>query len=95
MDSVKDDRHMRHATIVTMMGVCAVLLSSCAPAIYEQAGYGQEKLASDAYECRVQWDQSAMGQQFARDPLQYASYGFMARSEMQRCLEHRGWKRKE
>lgn len=72
-----------------------IFLSACGQMVYSRPGGTTEHLRSDQYECKREWAQSAMGQQFARDPIQYASYGFSSRGKMQECMEHRGWKREQ
>ena len=71
------------------------VLSACGQMLYSKPGSTTAQLEIDQYECKGEWDQSANGREYARDPIQFAWYGFSARGEMQSCMEHRGWKREK
>ena len=70
-------------------------LSACGQILYSKPGGTTAQREIDQYECKGEWDQSANGREYARDPIQFAWYGFSARGEMQRCMELRGWKREK
>lgn len=79
---------------IILLVILSCLCTACGgPMMFAREGGTTQHLQADQYECQREWNESAMGQQFARDPIQYASYGFNARGIMQRCMEHRGWTR--
>jgi hypothetical protein len=61
------------------------------PVRFAKDGAGNPELQYDIYECRQQWERSSQGIAFRADPLNNIYYGINARSEMQECLQHKGW----
>ena len=78
--------------LLSVVVLFALLTSGCGgPMIFAKPGAGPSELEADKYDCQVQWDQSAQGMAFARDPLNYAYYGFQYKGKMVACLAHKGW----
>lgn len=75
--------------------VAATAMSGCAgPMVFENAG-STNTLEQDQYDCQIIVKSGPYAMAYARDPLSNMAYPAMARGEMRRCLERKGWKLQE
>lgn len=72
--------------------IVAVSVLGCAgPTILAKPGAGAPELEQDKYACEVQWEQSAEGMTFRRDPATNPYYGYARKDRIVECLKHKGW----
>jgi hypothetical protein len=79
---------MRLFFILVLLGI---VLGCGGPTLLVKDGAGQPELEADKYACEVQWEQSAEGMTFRRDPLANPYYGFARKGRIVECLKHKGW----
>lgn len=79
--------------IAMLLMVFTYLMGGCAgPTIMVKDGAGSPELDQDKYACEVQWEQSAEGMTFRRDPVGNPYYGYARKGRIIDCLQQKGWK---
>ena len=78
--------------MIVLGSVIGMMVGCAGPTIMVKDGSGQPELEADIYACEVQWEQSAEGMTFRRDPVGNPYYGYARKGRIVECLQHKGWK---
>ena len=73
--------------------IALALVTGCAPMLFQKDGASATDLERDNYQCQVQEQGNPYAHAYARDPIGNMGYPFMARQNISRCMEMKGWKR--
>ena len=67
------------------------LLTGCGEPMFENAG-SQHSLLEDREACAMEIDQSPAALAYRQNPTAYPDYVNQVFTDMNRCIEHKGWK---
>jgi hypothetical protein len=76
---------------ILLFALTATMNGCFGPMTFENVG-SANTLEQDRYDCEIIVNSGPFAHAYARDPMGNMGYPYMARKEMQRCLERKGWR---